>query len=89
MSKKTRGARDAVMGLMIALASFAYQQFVNGNTEVAAVTAVVVVLLFGVFREADARTIEYFAGPDAEELKPLLRRLGRWLRRIIVRYRAR
>jgi len=78
---KTRTARDALMGLIVALASFAYQQFVNGSRITGGLTLAVVVGLFLVYREADARTIEYFAGADAEELQPILRRAGRALRR--------
>lgn len=81
MSTNTRRARDAVMGLIVALAPFAYQQFVQGNHAVASVTALVVVLLYLVYREADARTLDAVAGADAEEIQSVIRRIGRFLRR--------
>jgi len=69
------------MGLIVALASFAYQEFAQGRRVTGAATLAAVAVLFLVYREADARTIEYFAGADAEELQPVLRRVGRAVRR--------
>lgn len=82
MSTHTRRARDALVALLIALAPFAYKQAVTGNRVVAGVTIVVMGGVIVVYRYADARVIEAVATEaDAEELKPLLRRVGRWLRR--------
>ncbi|GGO01733.1 hypothetical protein [Haloarcula pellucida] len=81
MSKTKRRARDAIVGLLVALAPFAYKQLVLGNRTTAAVTAVAMAGLVLVYRYADARTIEAAAGADAEDLKPVLRRVGRTIRR--------
>ena len=81
MSKTTRRARDAIMGLIATLAAFAYQQILAGRYRTAAITAIVIGALFTVYRYADARVIEAVADAEADELKPVLRRLGRLLRR--------
>jgi len=86
MPNAKRQARDAVVGLLIALAPFAYKQFTLGYKHVAGLTAVVMLALILIYRYADAKVIEA-AGEiaDADELKPVLRRVGRSLRRHIKR----
>jgi hypothetical protein len=81
MSTK-RNARDAVVGLLIALAPFAYKSALQGQPYVAGVTVTVMGGLVVVYRYADARAIEEALDADeAADLKPILRRVGRVLRR--------
>lgn len=82
MSKTQRRARDAVFALLLALAPFAYKQLLAGDDVVAGVTVAVMVGLVLAYRFLDARTIEAaLDADDAEDLKPLLRRIGRAIRR--------
>ena len=86
MSQHTRRARDALVGLLVALAPFAYKQHVLGHDYVAGLTIVVMAGVIVAYRYADAKTLEAVAAvapEDADELKPILRRAGRWLRRRI------
>ncbi|MEA5387109.1 hypothetical protein VB779_08610 [Haloarculaceae archaeon H-GB11] len=81
MSKNQRRARDALVGLLVALAPFAYKQFLAGNQYVAGVTLALMAGLGLVYRYADARAMEAVAEGDVDELKPVLRRVGRRLRK--------
>jgi len=87
----SRRSRDALVGLMVALAPFAYKQFVSGNTVLGAVTAVAVGALALLYRYADAQVIEAVGDADAEELRPVLRRVAQWVRRLagVLRERTR
>lgn len=77
-----RRARDALAALLVALAPFAYKQFVLGRTVVASVTVATMVGIGLAYRYADARALEHLASEaDADELKPVLRRVGRYVRR--------
>lgn len=78
-------ARDAIVGVIVVLAPFAYESAVAGEYYTAGVTGALVGLLVLLYRYADARVLEELAQADpadAEELKPILRRLGRALRRL-------
>jgi|GEM_PF-5518238 len=89
MTKHKRKARDAIVGLLIALAPFAYKQITLGNRVVGGTTIVVMCSLILVYRYADAQLIEAARevadadGDDAvaDDLKPVLRRVGRFFRR--------
>ncbi|MBX0325742.1 hypothetical protein EGH21_22250 [Halomicroarcula sp. F13] len=89
MSNHKRKARDAVVGLLIALAPFAYKQVLLGNRVVGVLTAVVMALLVFVYRYADAQVIETARdvadadndGAVADDLQPVLRRVGRQVKR--------
>lgn len=84
MSRKPRWARDGVVGLLIALAPFAYKQATLGNGFVAGVTIVVMGLLVLAYRYADARVVEAVReADDAEDLKPVIRRVARKLRQLV------
>jgi predicted membrane-bound mannosyltransferase len=78
----SRNTRDAVVGLLIALTPFAYKQFIAGNDVVAAVTLAVMLGLVLAYRFLDAKVIEAaLDADDADDLKPILRRLGKSIRR--------
>ena len=82
MSKSHRRARDAIVGLLVALAPFAYKQAISGDPYVAGVTAALMLGLVALYRYADARAIEVaLEAGDADDLKPVLRRIGRQLRK--------
>jgi len=89
MSKAKRRARDAIVALLIALAPFAYKQATLGNQFIAGVTAAMMVTLVLIYRYADAKVIEAAReiadadddGAVADDLKPVLRRVGRFIRR--------
>jgi len=89
MSKRKRTVRDSIVALLVALAPFAFEQFAAGSDIVAAVTAVVMLVLALVYRYVDAQVIEAASdvadvdgdGEVADDLKPVLRRVGRFIRR--------
>jgi len=93
MSKAKRTARDSIVALLVALAPFAFEQFATGSDIVAAITAVVMVLLALVYRYVDAQVIETARdvadvdgdGDVADDLKPVLRRVGQFIRRRVPR----
>lgn len=89
MTKHKRKARDAIVGLLIALAPFAYKQVTLGHHATGGATVAVMCSLVLVYRYADAQLIEAareVADADnddavADDLKPVLRRVGRFFRR--------
>ncbi|WP_435065875.1 hypothetical protein [Halobaculum sp. EA56] len=79
---RTRAIRDALLGPLFALLVFTYRQFVLGNPYVAAAGAVGVLAVGLAYRYVDAHVIEAAVeAGDVEDIKPVLRRLGRWVRR--------
>lgn len=81
MPRRKRAVREALLGPMFALTVFSYQQAVKGNLYVAGAGAVGVAATFAAYRWADAEVIEAATeAGDVEDLKPALRRVGRWLR---------
>lgn len=62
---RTRRARDSILGLMVALAPFAYKQWALGNLWAAGLTTGVVGGLFLAYRFADARMLRALAEAEA------------------------
>lgn len=85
----SRRTRDALVALLVSLGPFAYTELLAGNHATAGLTLAVMAGIAAVYRYADARVIETVADTDAEELKPVLRRIGRRLRTGIDRARNR
>lgn len=88
MQQRKRKARDAIVGLLVPLGAFAYQQAILGRHIVAGITTLVMLFMVLVYRYWDAQLIEAASevadadndGNVADDLKPVLRRAGRFVR---------
>jgi hypothetical protein len=80
-----RTQRDGLIGALVSL-GLLVQEFIRaGNDAAAAATLVAMLLVFVAYRYLDAKTLEAIAPDDADELKPILRRVGRAIRRRVRR----
>jgi len=77
----SRQTRDAVVTLIAGLAAIVGELLRSGNDYAAAVAVIAMVLAALAYRYLDAKTLEAIAPDDADELKPILRRVGRAIRR--------
>lgn len=90
MPRRHHAEEKALLGLMLALAPFAYKQFVIGNVYVAGVTVVAIVLVDQARRHVESQLVQ--AVLDSEEstpeaAKPVLLTVGRALRERVQQFR--
>lgn len=80
-----RTQRDGLVGAIASLAVLVGEFLRSGNDYAAAVALVALVVAALAYRYLDARLIEALAPDDVDELKPILRRVGRAIRRRVRR----
>lgn len=77
----SRTARDGVVTIIAALSGLVGEFVRSGNDYAAAIAIVAIVVAALAYRYLDAKTLEAIAPDDVDELKPILRRIGRAIRR--------
>lgn len=91
MSKRHKAGEKAILTLMLALAPFAYKQYMIGNVYVAGVTVVAIIGLDQARRHVESQLVQAILDSDEstpQAAKPLLVQLGRSIRKRAQQYRS-